>query len=195
MPQKKHTLQNMKISTDRLILTEIIWDDLEDIHRLHSIFEVDEFNTVGLPNNIEETRQNIKPFVEAYKSSPQTKYTWNVKLVDTNEFIGLAGISLSNDKFKIGEIFYKLLPEFWGNGYATEISKKIIEIGFEDFKLHRITAGFAIENIKSKRVLEKSGLTAEGILRKILPIRGKWMDSYIYSIIEDDYKKLKSTNY
>jgi RimJ/RimL family protein N-acetyltransferase len=184
----------MKISTDRLILTEITWDDLEDIHHLHSIFEVDEFNTVGLPKNIEETKQNIKPYVEAKNNNPQSKYTWSVKLIDSNEFVGLAGISLSNDKFRIGEIFYKLLPDFWGNGYATEISKKIITIGFESFKLHRITAGFAVENIKSKRVLEKSGMVKEGILRKILPIRGKWLDSCIYSIIEDDYRKTKGTN-
>ena len=178
----------MKISTDRLMLTEITWDDLEDIHHLHSIFEVDEFNTVGLPKDIEETRQNVKPFIEAKGKNPQNKYTWSIKIIDSNKFIGLAGISLSNDKFKIGEIFYKLLLEYWGNGYATEVSRKIIEIGFETFKLHRIEAGFAIENIKSKRVLEKSGMTQEGILRKILPIRGEWVDSYIYSIIEDDYK-------
>jgi hypothetical protein len=30
----------MKISTDRLILTEITWDELDNIHNLHSIFEV-----------------------------------------------------------------------------------------------------------------------------------------------------------
>jgi ribosomal-protein-alanine N-acetyltransferase len=176
----------MKISTDRLILTEISWDDLEDIHHLHSIFEVDEFNTVGLPKDIEETRQNVKPFIEAKEKNTQSKYTWNIKSIDSNKFIGLAGISLSNDKFKIGENFYKLLPEYWGKGYATEVSKKIIEIGFDIFKLHRIQAGCAVKNVKSLKVLEKSGMTREGIYRKILPIRGEWIDSYIYSIIEDD---------
>ncbi len=185
----------MKISTDRLTLTEINWDDLEDIHQLHSIFKVDEFNTVGLPKNIEETRQNIKPYVEAKEKNPQTNYTWSIKLTETNEFIGLAGISLSNDKFKIGEIFYKFSPNFWGNGLATEVSRKIIETGFENFKLHRITAGFAVENVKSKRVLEKSGLAEEGVLRKILPIRGQWVDSCIYSIIEDEYWETKNTNH
>lgn len=176
----------MKTSTDRLILTEITWTDLEDIHHLHSIFEVDEFNTVGLPKDIEETKQNIRPFNEAKEKEPQNKYTWNVKTIDTNKFIGLAGISLSNDKFRMGEFFYKLLPEYWGNGYATEISKKIIEIGFETFKLHRIEAGCAVGNVKSIRVFEKSGMTREGINRKILPIRGEWVDGCIYSIIEDE---------
>lgn len=174
----------MEILTDRLLLTEITWADLDDIHHLHSFFEVDKFNTVGLPKDIKETRLNVRPFIEAKGKDPQNKYTWNIKTIDTNTFIGLAGISLSNDKFKIGEIFYKLLPEYWGKGYATEVSKKIIETGFENFKLHRIEAGCAVKNKKSIRVLEKSGMIREGILREILPIRGEWVDSYIYSIIE-----------
>ncbi|MFA6401785.1 MAG: GNAT family N-acetyltransferase [Salinivirgaceae bacterium] len=176
----------MKIQTQRLELTEISWADLENIHRLHSIFEVDEFNTVGIPKSIEETRENVKPYVEANQCSPQSKYTWNIKLKETDEFIGLGGIKLSLDKFRIGEIFYKLLPEYWGNGYATEVSKQLIETGFERFNLHRIEAGCAVKNYQSIRVLEKSGMAREGIQRKILPIRGEWVDSYMYSIIEDE---------
>ncbi len=178
----------MKIITNRLNLTEVAWEDLEEIHQLHSIPEVDEFNTLGLPNDMDETRDKIKPFIEAVNNSPQNKYTWALRLNDTNEFIGLAGISLSNDRFKIGEIFYKLNPKYWGNGYATEVSKKIIEVGFTTFKLHRIVAGAATENVKSIRVLEKCGMIREGVLRKILPIRGEWIDSCFYSIIEDEYQ-------
>ncbi len=179
----------MNISTTRLSLTEISWNDLEEIHSLHSIFEVDEFNTVGIPKDIEETREKIAPYIEAPNSTPQSKYTWAIRLNDSNEFIGLAGLSVSNDRFNIGEIFYKLNPKFWGKGYATEVSKKMIEVGFETFKLHRIEAGFATKNIKSKRVLEKSGMVKEGILRKILPIRGEWIDSSMYSILEEEYQK------
>jgi len=176
----------MKILTQRLELTEITWDDLENIHRLQSIFEVDEFNTVGIPKNIEETKGKIKPFIDAKEIDPQSKYTWNIKINETKEFIGLAGINLSIDRFKIGEIFYKLSPEYWGKGFATEVALKMIEIGFDKFKLHRIQAGCAVKNFKSVRVLEKAGMTKEGIYRKILPIRGEWIDSFIYSIIEDE---------
>ena len=179
----------MNILTERLELAEIEWIDLDNIHRLHSIYEVDEFNTVGLPKNIEETRMNIKPYVDARNNDPQSKYTWNIKINETKEFIGLAGIKLSLDKFKIGEIFYKLSPEYWGKGYATEVTKKLVEIGFEMFNLHRIEAGCAVNNIKSINVLEKVGMTREGIYRKILPIRGEWVDSFIYSIIEEEKHK------
>lgn len=182
----------MQIQTQRLELSEITWADLENIHRLQSIFEVDEFNTVGIPVDMEETRVNISPYIDAKECVPQSKYTWNIVLKETGAFIGLAGIKISLDKFRIGEIFYKLLPDHWGNGYATEVSKQMIEIGFDQLDLHRIEAGCAVKNHRSVKVLEKSGMIREGIFRKILPIRGEWVDSYIYSIIEDEREIITS---
>jgi len=79
-----------------------------------------------------------------------------------------------------------LLPEHWNNGYATEVSKTLIHYGFENFHLHKVEAGVATGNIRSIRVLEKSGMTREGLRRKILPIRGEWIDNYHYAIVEDD---------
>jgi ribosomal-protein-alanine N-acetyltransferase len=63
-------------------------------------------------------------------------------------------MNLSLDTFKLGEIYYKLLPTKWGAGYATELSKALIKSGFEIFKLHKIEAGVSTENIASIRVLE-----------------------------------------
>ena len=174
------------LETSRLLLSEITMDDLENIHKLHSIPEVDEFNTLGIPETINETKKLIVPLSEARLKVPRNTYTWKIILKETNQFIGLAGFTLSNDKFKLGEIYYKLHPEHWGNGYATELSKRLVVAGFEDFELHKIEAGVATENIKSIHVLEKIGMTREGLRRKILPIRGKWMDNYHYAIVEDD---------
>jgi ribosomal-protein-alanine N-acetyltransferase len=176
----------MDLESIRLILKEIVWDDLEDIHNLHSFPEVDEFNTLGIPNNIEETKELICTMVDEQAKTPRKSYTWKIVLKDSNEFIGLAGMNLSCDKFKLGEIYYKLLPYHWNKGYATEVSKTLIKSGFEDFKLHKVEAGVSTENLKSIRVLEKSGMVREGLRRKILPIRGEWKDNYHYAIAEDD---------
>ena len=179
----------MEISSDRLLLKEIGWDDVEDIHRLHSVPEVDEFNTLGIPANIDVTNKVIKTDIEDQGKSPRSKFCWKIILKDSNKFIGLAGMSLSNDRFKMAEFYYKLFPEFWGNGFATETAKRIIQFGFEYLKLHRIEAGVATENLASIKVLEKAGMLREGVRKKILPIRGKWKDNFHYAIVEDDYKK------
>ena len=176
----------MEIESKRLILKEISWDDLENIHELHSIPEVDEFNTLGLPKNSEETREVLRPIIEELRSEKRHHISWKIVTKDSLDFIGLAGTVLSADQYKQGEIYYKLLPVHWGHGYATEVSKSLIKAGFDDFKLHIVGAGVATENIQSIKVLEKSGMTREGLRRKILPIRGEWVDNYQYAILEDD---------
>ena len=178
----------MEILTERLILREITWNDLESIHRLHSVPEVDEYNTLGIPKDIDETRELMRPDIEAKVKEPQSRYTWRIILKNSGEFIGLAGMILSNDKFKLGEIYYKLLPEYWGKGYATEVARQLIITGFGSFHLHKVEAGVATNNERSIRVLEKVGMTREGLRRKMLPIRGMWKDNYHYAIVEDDHR-------
>ena len=176
----------MEIDSTRLKLTEVTEDDLENIHMLHSIPEVDEFNTLGIPKDIAETKEVMRPIIEEDKAIKRQHISWRIELKSTMEFIGLAGMVLSAAKYRHAEIYYKLLPSFWGNGYATEVSKALIKSGFEDFKLHIVGAGVATENMQSIKVLEKSGMTREGFRRKVLPIRGKWVDNYEYAILEDD---------
>lgn len=178
----------MILQSERLTLKEVSWDDLENIHLFHSIPEVDEYNTLGIPTNLEDTRKVVKDIIDAQKISPQKSYHWNIILKNTQEFIGMAGMSLSFDKYRIGEIYYKLMPIHWNKGYATEVSKRLIKFGFEDFNLHRIEAGAAVENKNSIKVLKKSGMSYEGLRRKILPIRGNWVDNFEYAIVEDDIR-------
>ncbi|MGQ8335213.1 GNAT family N-acetyltransferase [Sunxiuqinia sp. A32] len=184
--EDKRKIEFVNLESDRLLLEEISWDDLADIHRLNSQPEVDEFNTLGLPENMDETRKLIGPAIEEQSKENRKSYTWKIVNKDSNEFIGMAGMFLSRDKFRLGEIYYKLIPSQWGKGYATEVAKTLIKAGFEQFDLHKVEAGVATSNIKSIRVLEKTGMTREGLRRKILPIRGQWYDNYHYAIVEDD---------
>jgi ribosomal-protein-alanine N-acetyltransferase len=54
----------MNLESTRLQLIEIAWDDLDNIHHLHGIAEVDEFNTLGIPETIEETKAVIQPIID-----------------------------------------------------------------------------------------------------------------------------------
>jgi len=176
----------LPFETERLAAFEVSMGDLEKVHQLHSIPEVDEFNTLGIPENIEVTKKLLEAIVEKQKEMPRTAFTWKIVLKETEEFVGMAGFFLSNDKFKLGEIYYKFDPKHWGKGYATELARRMVVLGFEEFKLHKVEAGVACGNSKSIRVLEKTGMTREGLRRKILPIRGEWVDNYHYAIVEDD---------
>ena len=176
----------MHIRTERLELKEITIKDLPDIHDFHSIPEVDEFNTLGIPENIEVTREVFKSTFADQKSDKRKEIQWTIKVPGNKRLLGLAGMRVSQDRFNFGEIYYKLAPDYWGNGYATEVARGLLNFGFEDLYLHRIEAGVHIDNERSIKVLEKIGMTREGIHREILPIRGKWYDNYHYAILETD---------
>jgi RimJ/RimL family protein N-acetyltransferase len=89
--------------------------------------------------------------------------------------------------YKNAEVWYKIHKDFWGQGYATEAVKELLKFGFESLELHRIEAGCVVENIGSKKALEKAGFLYEGLKRKLLPIRAVWKYGYTFALLEEDY--------
>ena len=179
----------MNLQSERLKLQEISKDDIDILFKLNSIPEIDEFNTLGIPKDIEITKKIYQPVLEDQKSEIRKLFCWLIIKKTGKEVIGVAGLKSSNDRFRMGEIYYNLSPDHWGWGFATEVAQRLINFGFEKLKLHRIEAGVATGNKRSIRVLEKVGMTNEGIRRKILPIRGEWKDNYHFAILEDDERE------
>jgi RimJ/RimL family protein N-acetyltransferase len=181
-------MKRYKLESERLVLKEITLEDLNDIHALHSIKEVDEYNTLGIPKDIQDTKDFMKPILHDQQSKERKQICWSIRGTSGNDFIGIAGLIFFARRFKMAEIYFKLSPVYWGKGYATELADRILQFAFNDLNLHRIEAGVATENIKSIRVLEKLGMTREGSRRKILPIRGEWVDNYHYGILEEEFE-------
>lgn len=178
----------MKLQTERLKLMELSWAELEDIHQLHLLPAIDEFNTIGIPETLNVTSSLVTDWLSQQTASPRMSYIFCIKHVDTNQFVGLIALSLGKPNFKIAEVWYKIHPVCWRQGYAAEALVKLLKFGFSNLGLHRIEAGCAVENIASIKVLEKVGMRREGVKRKILPIRGEWVDNYFYAILETDFK-------
>ncbi|MDF3026070.1 MAG: GCN5-related N-acetyltransferase [Fluviicola sp.] len=178
-------MSELVLKTERLILKEFTLSDLNKIHELHSLPETDEFNTMGIPENIRVTEKLLEEWLGIQKLEPRMKYVFKIEQGDS--FIGLIGLNMGKLNYKTGEIWYKLHKDFWGKGFATEALIRLLEFCFSDLKLHRIEAGCAVENIGSIKVLEKVGMVREGRTRKKLPIRGEWKDNYFYAILEEDF--------
>lgn len=70
-----------------------------------------------------------------------------------DELIGLCAL-LTNDENE-REIGYRFRKKYWGQGYATEMTKYFIEYCFKELNLEIITADVNIKNIASVKVLEK----------------------------------------
>ncbi|RDC64401.1 Ribosomal-protein-alanine N-acetyltransferase [Adhaeribacter pallidiroseus] len=167
--------------------------DLSEIHHLHSLPETDAFNTLGIPGNSLETEVILKKWISDQQQLEIKNYTFLVEHTTTQQFIGLIALVLGNPKFQTGRVWYKLHPSHWNQGFATEALNSVLNFGFEDLKLHRIEAGCAVDNIGSRKVLEKVGMSLEGRKRQVLPLKSGWSDNWEYAILETDARLPRAT--
>lgn len=177
----------MELSSDQLHLPLLTAKDIPAVHRLHSLPETDAYNTLGLPADISVTTGIVNGWLQE-----EGHTVWCITLKDTRSFIGLAGMVFKPARFSSAEIWYKLDVSYWGNGYATGVVALLLEYAFDQLQLHRVEAGCAVENLGSVRVLEKSGFQREGRKRQVLPIRGAWVDNFMYAVLAEDYRQQKS---
>ena len=87
------------------------------------------------------------------------------------------------------ELTEKLDKEFVGRGYMTEVVNKVLEIAFEDLKLHRIEANIMPRNIPSIKVVQKCGFEKEGVSKKYLNVNGVWEDHYHFVKLNGNWKE------
>ncbi len=92
---------------------------------------------------------------------------------------------------KCGEVGYALSKDFWNKGYITEAFREVIRFGFERMRLNRVEATCKIPNTASERVMVKCGLEYEGIMRKKLFAKGSYHDLKLYSLLLEDWEKIK----
>lgn len=91
-------MSNITLRSDRIKLRLISSSDLESIHILHSLPETDEFNTLGIPNNIEETKSVIEPWIADTEIEEIKNYTFAVERNEDKEFRGMFGLKIGSKK-------------------------------------------------------------------------------------------------
>ncbi len=170
------------LETPRLFLREFVLEDAEEVLELHSNPEVQKYT--GQPNvtSVNEVEKTIREtWVREYKKYGFAR--WATIHKGNNRFIGWAGLKYLPE-FDAIDLGYRFIPEYWGQGIATEISLAIIKYGFESLNLQRIIGIAMLENRASIKVLEKSGLTFDKLARYEAgnPLEVAW-----YSLEKDKY--------
>lgn len=142
-------------STDRLEIRQLIPQDWEDFLKMNMNHAVMEKIGKGEIKSIEEQRIDFDRFILHYILDTGTG-VWAVNILGNSDFIGAASLGESKgmDELHIG---YRLKEEYWGMGYATEIAKGLVQYAFEDLGIPKLGATTNLDNLASKKVLNKVG--------------------------------------
>jgi len=138
--------------------------------------------------DVQGVREFLKVFLNNRKQEKRHKFQLAVTLRETGKLIGNCGIRQDEPGSCVGDIGYEFAPEYWGQGYATEAASEIVRFGFEELGLHRIWSWCVADNVGSWRVMEKLGMRCEGLLRENEFYKGRWWDTLMYAILENEWR-------
>lgn len=111
---------------------------------------------------IADTNSYIESCIESWE---QDSFTWLIETKNDNKIVGSFAARRNSHKLDIG---YLLIKELRNKGYMTEVIESFIEAAFKIEGVVRIAAVCDVENLASKRAMEKAGMSYEGLLKRWL---------------------------
>jgi RimJ/RimL family protein N-acetyltransferase len=145
--------------TERLCLRRFREDDLELLDRLHSDPEVMRY--VGGVKTRAQTEAGLKTRILDYYEQHPGFGIWATLERATGACVGLHLLNHIQGESYI-QVGYILFSQYWGRGYATEMTAAILRYGFSELELPMIHAITDLPNVASQKVLQKAGLERKG---------------------------------
>lgn len=147
------------LKTDRIRLRRLTAQDSDNFHALDSDPDVMRFINGGSPTPLAEIRERILPWFLGFYERYEGFGFWAAVEKDSGRFIGWFGLHPEDERDPlIIAIGWRLRKDAWGQGYATEVAKALIEKAFVELGVRRVFACTYSENLASRRVMEKAGL-------------------------------------
>jgi ribosomal-protein-alanine N-acetyltransferase len=177
----------VNLQSERVRVREVTLDDADAAFEWGSDRDWFRYLPYEPVSTIEEERAWILGFVEAARTRPRLDYQLAIEPVEGGPIIGMVHLRVTSLHHRSGELGFGVGRRSWGAGIALEAARLVLRFGFEELRLHRITAGHHPDNAQSRRVIEKLGMTREGRLRENLIAHGQWRDSIVYSMLEGEW--------
>jgi [ribosomal protein S5]-alanine N-acetyltransferase len=186
MPASVPTLPAPTLQTARLRLRPFADADADALFALHSNADVLRF--WDAPPWSEPAR--AERFIAACRQMADegTGARLAIDRVSDGAFIGWCGLTRWNRDYRSASLGYCLEESAWGQGYATESARALVDWAFHTLDLNRVQAETDTRNVASARVLQKIGFLREGTLREDCVVDGEVSDSWVFGLIRRDWE-------
>lgn len=118
------------------------------------------------------------------KQEPRNEYYLAINTSE-NGLVGFARLGLSG--VQAAKLGGAVAADYWGRGYATDAVRTLMDFGFRELKLHRISAAMGPDNTASIAIVGRLGMTYEGRIRDHVYTNGQWRDSLLYSVLANEW--------
>ncbi len=176
------------LTTERLILRELIPADAEAVFRIRGDYEVTRYNSGAAYERIDQAADLIAAIAQGYQNEMELR--WGITFSGDDTVIGMCGFNYWMRRDYRASVGYDLARAYWGQGVMTEAMRAVIGFGFERMKLNRIEADADGRNTASHRVLEKIGFRVEGVQRQQFFEAGDFHDLVLFSLLRQEFENI-----
>jgi RimJ/RimL family protein N-acetyltransferase len=114
---------------------------------------------------------------------------FGIQLKGERSLVGTIGLRDIDTEHSQAELGFWVAVECWGKGYATEAAQAVVAFGFEQLGLNRVYAHHMVRNPASGRVLAKTGMRQEGLLRQRVRKWGAFEDVVAMALLREEWAK------
>lgn len=176
------------LNTGRLILEDMNPQDLEDMQKISCDQRVMKYVFIWLENEEQVAGFVQHAIEEAGRENGRMDYWLGIRVPESRKFAGFILLEIDPKQPTTAEVGYILQPEYWSQGFASEILQALLSFGFRELSLHRIYGKCDELNTASAHVLEKNGLTYEGTIREHVWLRDHWRSTRYYGMLAKEYR-------
>ena len=155
------------LETDRLLIRPFIPDDFEPFFSFLRDDRATRYLSFTREQRTFQGAQDLVDMIVANYGKPEQIFVLAVIRKQDLQYVGSLGL-YPVDSSSDTEIFYTLLPKYWGKGYATEASHRLLAYAFSELGLERIVAFIFPHNEASERVAVRLGMMDLGFILKKL---------------------------
>ncbi len=150
------------IDTERLIVRRHTIEDLEAFARFLADGEATRYMAFTPEQRTREGAKLMLDYVIAAYDTPDAVFSMTIADPDTDTYWGSCGLNPLPEEPEAIEMYYTVMPDRQGNGYATEAARAIVEYAFAHSEYQRIIAHVMEENVASIRVAQHLGFQDDG---------------------------------
>ena len=174
------------LETTRLVLRAFRASDLEDVFAYASDGEVARFVLWDKHASREDSRRFLEWVVGQYARGELP--SWGIVDKLSGRVVGSIGYGSHEPAHARAEVGYVLARPFWGRGVMSEALRAVLGHAFGTLHLHKVYAHCHVQNVASRRVLEKAGLRHEGRLYEHLFVKGTFWDIDALGMVDREWK-------
>jgi ribosomal-protein-alanine N-acetyltransferase len=174
----------VQLAGTRVILREFQPDDLDRVLTVVGDDRVTESLSFDTRSRT-QAADMLSGTLDRAKLEPRTEYYLAATTADEG-LVGFARLGLNG--VHAAKLGYAIAADYWRRGYALDAARMILDFGFRDLKLHRISAAMGPDNAASIALVDRLGMSYEGRIRDHVYTNGQWRDSLLYSLLAHEIR-------